>query len=85
MTLLTSAAAAVDRAGAPGWRAALVELETHWLAPAVAGLRAGRIGMLTLIALGGGSALSVEVTRTDLRYWWRRRRPLASYLAQVGA
>jgi hypothetical protein len=35
--------------------------------------------MVTLHAIGAASAFDVETTRQDLRYFWRRPRPLASY------
>jgi hypothetical protein len=54
-----------------------LELEAQWFAPLLAALRAGRVGMVTLHAPDAGA--SFETTRGDLRRFWRRRRPLASY------
>lgn len=65
---------------APGWAAASDALHRDWVVPALEALRTGRIGMLTVhlpTALGG---LSVETIRSDLRRFWRRRKPLASYV-----
>lgn len=62
------------------WRARLGQLETRWFAPALAALRGGQLGMVTLHALGEGNELAIESTTGDLRYFWRRRRPLASYV-----
>jgi len=53
------------------------ELERRWLAPLLAALRASRIGMVTLHLPGEASLLSVETVRTDLRHFWRLRRPVA--------
>jgi hypothetical protein len=55
------------------------ELERDWLAPLLAALRASRIGMVTLLLPAGGSALEVETVRSDLRHFWRRRRPVAEF------
>ena len=61
------------------WRERLAVLERDWFAPLAGALRQGRIGMVTLHAIGAASVLDVETTRQDLRYFWRRPRPLASY------
>ncbi len=65
---------------APGWAEAGAALHRDWIAPALEALRTGRIGMLTVhlpTALGG---LAVEAIRSDLRRFWRRRKPLATYV-----
>jgi hypothetical protein len=54
-----------------------LELETQWFAPLLAALRAGRVGMLTVQVPDAGA--SFELVRGDLRRFWRRPRPLASY------
>jgi hypothetical protein len=64
------------------WRERLAALELDWFAPLAGALRHGSIGMVTLHAIGPASALDVETTRQDLRYFWRRPRPLASYARQ---
>jgi len=56
-------------------------LERDWFEPLLAALLAGRIGMLSLHLLGAHARLEVETVRSDLRYFWRRKKPLASYLA----
>jgi hypothetical protein len=53
------------------------ELEARWFAPLLAALRSGRLGMLTLHAPEAG--LSFEVTRMELRHFWRRPRPVADH------
>jgi hypothetical protein len=55
----------------------LMTLEAHWFAPLLVALRAGRIGMLTVRVPDAGAAF--ETARGDLRRFWRRPRPLASY------
>jgi hypothetical protein len=54
-----------------------LELESRWFAPLLAALRAGRVGMLTVQVPDAGA--SFEIVRGDLRRFWRRARPLASY------
>jgi len=54
-------------------------LERDWFGPLLAALKSGRIGMLTLQLCGVDSLLEVETVRSDLRYFWRRRKPLSSY------
>jgi hypothetical protein len=61
------------------WLERLGVLERSWFAPLLGALRAGRIGMVTLHAMGAGGALDAETTRQDLRHFWRRARPLAEY------
>jgi hypothetical protein len=55
------------------------ELERDWFVPLLAALRSGRIGMLTLHLCGVDSLLEVETVRSDLRYFWRLRKPLSAY------
>ena len=69
---------------AQGWREALQRIERDWIAPLLAALRQERIGMLSLHALGPEGVLAAEVTRGDLRRFWRRARPLERYAARAG-
>jgi hypothetical protein len=57
-------------------------LEERWFAPLLTALRTGRIGMFTLHAPEAGA--SFETVRGDLRRFWRRPRPLASYAPERG-
>ncbi len=54
-------------------------LERDWFGPLLAALKSDRIGMLTLQLCGVDSLLEVETVRSDLRYFWRRRKPLSVY------
>ena len=54
-------------------------LERDWFLPLLVALKSGRIGMLTLHLCGADSLLEVETVRSDLRYFWRLRRPLSAY------
>ena len=79
LILLDRLRAAAQYGDAQGWREALLQLERGWFAPLLDALRQGRIGMLSLHALGPEGALSVEVAHGDLRRFWRRVKPLADY------
>ena len=80
LAVLDSLAAPSRYRQADAWREALSKLELDWFAPLLAALKQGMIGMLTLHLLGLEHALQVEVTRSDLRRFWRRRQPLAGWL-----
>lgn len=62
-----------------GWQPALQQLERDWFAPLLAMLREGELARLTL-HLAGESVSSFSVTSRDLYKFWRRARPLESYL-----
>lgn len=64
---------------AQAWSEALLRLEHDWFAPLLQALRQERVGMLSLHALGPAGHFSVEVTRGDLRRFWRRMKPLTAY------
>jgi hypothetical protein len=81
LAVLNSLAAPSQYGQADAWREALAKLERDWFAPLLGALREGTIGMLTLHLIGLEHALQVEVTRSDLRRFWRRRQPLAGWLA----
>lgn len=61
------------------WQQALQQLERDWFAPLLAMLRDGRLARLTL-HLADETVNSFTVTRGDLYKFWRRARPLESYL-----
>ncbi len=79
LILLDTLRRAAQYDDAHAWREALLHLERDWLSPMLDALREERIGMLSLHALGPGGVLSSEVTRGDLRRFWRRVKPLANY------
>jgi hypothetical protein len=61
---------------AAAWASRAAALEQGWFAPLLAGLRAGRVGMLTIHVPDAASGVSFETIRGDLRRFWRRPRPL---------
>jgi hypothetical protein len=67
---LSSARATLD---AMAWHDAMRTLESTWLAPALAGLRRGRVRSLRLIVNGDGDgqAWSITTTHRDLWRFWR--------------
>jgi hypothetical protein len=79
LIVLDELRAPADYGDAATWAERIAALERNWFAPLLAALRAGRIGMVTLHAVGAGGTLDVETTRQDLRYFWRRPRPLSAY------
>jgi hypothetical protein len=64
---------------AMSWREALATMERDWLVPALAALRSGRCGHLTLIATGHGRAMALAVARRDLWRFWRPSVTLANW------
>jgi hypothetical protein len=69
------------------WATRIAQLEADWFAPIETALSTGTLGMATLVAVADDptheSALIAEVTRRDLRFFWRRSRPLTHYLAST--
>jgi hypothetical protein len=55
------------------WNAAFAALERDWLAPALAALQTGELGTLGLTLCGDTGSVTLDVTRGDLRKFWRRR------------
>ncbi len=56
----------------------LRDMESNWFAPLLAALKSGRIGMLSIHV--PDAAASFETASADLRRFWRRPRPLATYV-----
>ena len=79
--VLDALRAPAARGDSATWQSVLQRLEQDWFAPLLAALRAGRIGMITLVAPGPLQTQEFETTRQDLRFFWRRRRRLAEYAA----
>jgi hypothetical protein len=63
------------------WNAALKELEAAWFAPALDALANGSLGKLGLTLCGDTGSVTLSVTRSDLRKFWRRR-PIAALLIE---
>jgi hypothetical protein len=79
LVVLDTLRSAAHYGEAHAWRERLAQLERDWFAPLLAALKEERIGMLSLVALGPQGMLAAEVTRGDLRRFWRRVKPLADY------
>jgi hypothetical protein len=79
LIVLDDLRAAASYGDGAAWAGRLEALEREWFAPLAAALGAGRLGMVTLHAMGTGGALDAETTRQDLRHFWRRARPLTAY------
>lgn len=70
---------------AQAWLRMARSIERDWIAPALAALSDRRIGMLTCHLPGDRNASGgqrVETVRGDLRRFWRRRKPLSTYVAR---
>lgn len=83
-----STLASFDRLAGPSrlgdalaWRDALMQLESAWLAPAVAAMRRGQLDVLRLLAPGEHNSVALSVSRSDLWKFWRKPRPLADAFA----
>jgi hypothetical protein len=55
------------------WNEAFAALETDWFAPVLAALQAGQLAELGLTLCGDTGSVTLTITRTDLRKFWRRR------------
>ena len=74
--------AAARGADAIAWRDALEAFEAGWLAPALAALRSGRLDGLCLLAPGELGSAELQVSRSDLRKFWRKPRALNELASQ---
>ncbi|MDE1183931.1 regulator [Paraburkholderia sp.] len=63
------------------WNDAFAALERNWFAPALAALQNGKLDELALTLCGDTGSVTLNVTRADLRKFWRRRM-LASLLVE---
>lgn len=57
----------------------LQTLESKWVAPIVALVRAGQASEFRLRVFHSGRALGCRTTRSQLRRWWRRAHPLTDH------
>jgi hypothetical protein len=55
------------------WNTAFAALERNWFAPALAALEAGELAGLGLTLCGDTGSVTLDITRGDLRKFWRRR------------
>jgi len=55
------------------WNSAFAALQTDWFEPALAALQAGELAELGLTLCGDTGSVTLNVTRGDLRKFWRRR------------
>nr|WKF56449.1 hypothetical protein HUO10_000906 [Paraburkholderia busanensis] len=55
------------------WNDAFAALQTDWFAPALAALQNGELAELGLTLCGDTGSVTLDVTRGDLRKFWRRR------------
>jgi hypothetical protein len=55
------------------WNSAFAALQTEWFEPALAALQSGELAQLVLTLCGDTGSVTLNVTRADLRKFWRRR------------
>ncbi len=79
LLVLDELAAPASYGEAHTWRTRLEALDRDWFAPLHEGLRGGRVGMISVHAIGAGGSFDAETTRQDLRHFWRRPKSLASF------
>jgi hypothetical protein len=60
------------------WEQHILAVASTWIDALVGKLAAGRLSSLTVATLANGQALEWTATRSDLRKFWRRPRPLAT-------
>ncbi|WP_118179223.1 regulator [Paraburkholderia phosphatilytica] len=63
------------------WNAAAHALERDWFAPALDALQTGKLAQLGITLCGDTGSVTLDITRGDLRKFWRRRM-LASLLIE---
>ena len=80
LVVLDALRAPLAIADADACRSRLEALDERWFAPLLAALRSGRVGMITVHVPDAPSGVSFETIRADLRRFWRRRRPVSSFL-----
>lgn len=61
------------------WQDRLIEIDSQWMQPLLNALREKAVARITIIACNRENLLETTVTRANLRKFWRRVRPLASY------
>jgi hypothetical protein len=55
------------------WNDAFAAVQTDWFEPALAALQSGQLAELGLTLCGDTGSVTLAVTRSDLRKFWRRR------------
>jgi hypothetical protein len=65
-----------------GWRESLKQLDRDWFEPLMEMLRQGEIDQVILTSLDNKRARNFIVRRNDLRKFWRRPKPFATYARQ---
>jgi hypothetical protein len=63
------------------WRSALEQLESDWLAPALAALKRGELHSLVLAGFGEAGCMELELTRSARWLFWRRPKAMESLAA----
>ncbi|MDB5808392.1 MAG: 2,3-bisphosphoglycerate-independent phosphoglycerate mutase, partial [Betaproteobacteria bacterium] len=81
LIVVDAAANALQHSDITQWRAELTSLDARWIKPLMDAVRGKRIEKLAIVACNTDNLLDVAVSRTGMRRFWRRARPLAGYAA----
>ncbi len=82
LTFLETLSEAAQSLDAAAWRRGLEDLETRWLAPMLAALKARRVHGLRLTALGDDAVVDITLDAGDLWQFWRRPKTLADLMTK---
>lgn len=85
LIVLAQLAGAVRRGDIAAWRDGLEALNRRWIVPLLAGLKAGAIGELAIVAPERTGCARFELHRAGLLKFWRRARPLSAYAPRAGS
>ena len=80
LAALDAPADALREGDLAGWHERVSAIDKEWARPLLDALRAKTLERLTLVACNHDSLLETTVTRANLGRFWRRPRPLASYV-----
>ncbi len=65
------------------WQKNLAVLEQNWFAPLYKAIKNGDISQLTLTTIHQDTALNFTLSSADLWKFWRSKRPISSYIADL--
>lgn len=79
LVVIDAPADALREGDIAGWRERLGAADAQWLQPLANALRHQAIDEIAIVACNRESMLEARVTRANLRRFWRRAQPLATY------
>ena len=79
LIVLDAPAEALRDGDVTAWRDRITAIDAQWVQPLLDALRAKTIATIKIVACNRENLLETAVTSADLRKFWRRVRPLATY------